>query len=255
MRLFATAVRMQLRLARSSPDTFLVCLTAPLLTVVFLAVSDSAGRTDLSPYAVVAPTLMSLWMLSLFTAGELISEERAIGTLEGLVAAPASLGVVVLGRLCAVTAIGLVAFAESWLTAGLVFGRWLALPHPVATLACLLVTGPATAATASILSSLFVLMPSARIVQNTLSYPFYLLSGVLVPVSHLPVWLRPAARVVFLSWSSDLLRDSLAPAPPAYLLPRLVVIVALGAAGAALGLALLHRVLTTVRRLGTLSHV
>ena len=107
MRLFATAVRMQLRLARSSPDTFLVCLTAPLLTVVFLAVSDSAGRTDLSPYAVVAPTLMSLWMLSLFTAGELISEERYLGTLEGLVAAPASMGVVVLGRLCAVTAIGL----------------------------------------------------------------------------------------------------------------------------------------------------
>ncbi|MYU25369.1 ABC transporter permease [Streptomyces sp. SID8352] len=255
MRLFLTAVRWQLLLARTSPDTLQVCLTAPLLTVVFLAVSESSGRPDLSAYAVVAPTLMSLWLLSLYTAGELIAEERAQGTLEGMVAAPASFGVVVLGRLCAVTAVGLVAFAESWLTAGVVFGRWLALPHPVATLACLLATGAATAATASILSPLFVLMPSARIVQNTLSYPFYLLSGVLVPVSEFPGWLRPVARTVFLSWSSDLLRDSLAPAPLPSVLPRLAAVLLLGAAGGLLGLVLLRRVLTTVRRLGTLSQV
>ncbi|UXY33133.1 ABC transporter permease [Streptomyces sp. HUAS TT20] len=255
MRLFVTAVRWQLLLARNSPDTLQVCLTAPLLTIVFLAVSESSGRTDLSAYGVVAPTLMSLWLLSLYTAGELIAEERALGTLEGMVATPAPLGVVVLGRLSAITAVGLVAFAESWLTAGLVFGRWLALPHPAAALACLLATGASTAATASVLSPLFVLMPSARTVQNTLSYPFYLLSGVLVPVSHFPGWLRPMARIIFLSWSSDLLRDSLAPTPLPSVLPRLTAILLLGAAGGLLGLALLRRVLTAVRRHGTLSQV
>ncbi|MEU8461256.1 ABC transporter permease [Streptomyces sp. NPDC029003] len=253
MRLFATAVRFQLRMARRSPHTVQVCLTAPLLTVVLLAVSDSSGRGDLSGFAVVAPTLMSLWLLALYTAGELISEERTQGTLEGLVAAPARLGVVVMGRLCAVTAVGLFAFAESWLTAGLVFGRWIAFPHPLVTAACVLATGLATAGTASVLSSLFVLMPSARIVQNTLSYPFYLLGGVLVPVSYLPQWLRPAARPVFLSWSSDLLRDSLAAPPVDSPLLRLAAIVLLGAAGAALGTVLLGRVLTTVRRQGTLN--
>ncbi|MFE5867718.1 ABC transporter permease [Streptomyces roseifaciens] len=253
MRLFLTAVRFQLRLARQSPDTVQVCVTAPLLTVVFLAISDSAGRADLSPYAVVAPTLMSLWLLALYTAGELINEERALGTLEGLVAAPARLGTIVAGRLCAVGAVGVVAFAESWLAAGLVFDRWLALPHPVLTAACVLATAWATAGTASILSSLFVLMPSARIVQNTLSYPFYLLGGVLVPVSALPSWLQPGSRAVFLSWSSDLLRDSLDPAAVPLAGLRLAVILALGTAGFGLGLVLLRRVLDRVRRLGTLS--
>jgi ABC-2 type transport system permease protein len=255
MSLFLTAVRFQLRLAWKSPDTVQVCVAAPLMTVLFMAISEQAGRGDLSGYAVVAPTLMSLWMLSLYTAGELINEERALGTLEGLVAAPSSLGVVVMGRLSAVTAIGLVSFAEAWLTSGLFFGHWPALPHPAITVACVLVTGLATAGTASILSSLFVLMPSARIVQNTLSYPFYLLGGVLVPVSVLPAWLRPASWVVFLSWSADLLRDSLGVGPVTHTLLRLAVIAALGAVGCAVGLHLLGRVLRRVRRLGTLAQV
>ncbi|MFE6739698.1 ABC transporter permease [Streptomyces tubercidicus] len=253
MRIFVTAVRFQLRLIRRSPDTIQVCVTAPLVTLVVMAISEHAGRADLSPYAVVAPTLMSLWLLALYTAGELISEERALGTLEGLVAAPVKLGTLVMGRLCAVTAVGMVAFAESWLMAGVAFGRWLALPHPWVTVACVLATGLATAGTASILSSLFVLMPSARIIQNTLSYPFYLLGGVLVPVSFLPDWLRPASQVMFLSWSADLLRDSLASGPTSHVVPRLAVILGLGAVGAAIGLFLLHRVIHRVRRIGTLS--
>ncbi|MFD8979491.1 ABC transporter permease [Streptomyces sp. NPDC059564] len=255
MRLFRTAVWFQLRLAWKSPDTVQVCLTTPLLTVLFLAISQHAGREDLSGYAIVAPTLMSLWLLSLYTAGELINEERALGTLEGLVAAPARLGVVVMGRMCAVTAVGVVAFAEAWLTGGLVFGRWLPLPHPGVTVACVLVTGLATAGTASILSSLFVLMPSARIVQNTLSYPFYLLGGVLVPVSVLPAWLRPASWAVFLSWSADLMRDSLGAPPVMHALPRLAVIAGLGAVGFGTGLVLLGWVLQRVRRIGTLAQV
>lgn len=245
---------LQLRLAARSPDTVQVCVTAPLFTVLFLSVSDHAGRTDLSGYAVVAPTLMSLWTLALFTAGQLISEERLNGSLEGLVAAPAPLGVVVIGRMCAITAVGLVSFGESWLTAGVVFGRWLDLPHPWVSAACVLATGLATAGTASVLSSLFVLMPSARIVQNTLSYPFYLLGGVLVPVSFLPDWLEPLSRAVFLSWAADLLRDGFAVAPPGDVLFRLTVIVGLGAAGFLVGLTLLERVVNRVRRLGTLTH-
>ncbi|WP_157777811.1 ABC transporter permease [Nocardia terpenica] len=243
----------QLRLAWKAPDTIQICATAPLLAVLFLAICDRAGRSDISGYAVVAPTLMSLWLLSLYTAGELISEERALGTLEALVAAPARLGVVVMGRLCAVAAVGPVAFGESWLTAGIVFGRWLPLPHPAMAIACVAVTGLATAGTASILSSLFVLMPSARIVQNTLSYPFYLLGGVLVPLSVFPFWLRPVSRGIFLSWSADLLRDCLGAAPITHALPRLAMIAVLGTGGFGCGLFLLKRVVDRVRRLGTLT--
>lgn len=254
MRLLLASALMQLRMSRTSPDTLQACVLAPLLTIVFLTISQYSGRASVAPFAVVAPTLMALWTTGLSTAGQMITNDRNLGTLESVLATPASLPVVLLGRMCAVTVMGLVAFAESWLAAGIVFGRWLAIPHPFVLLAVLAVTGLAEAGTAGLLSPLFVLTPSARTVQNTLSYPFYLLSGILVPITFLPGWLQPIGRVVFLSWSADLLRASLARPPVTELVPRLAVTLLLGAAGYAVGVVLLMRVLKAVRRSGTVVH-
>ncbi|CDR10625.1 ABC transporter permease [Streptomyces iranensis] len=253
MKLFLNGFVFQLRLARRSPDTFQVCATAPLLTVIFLAINKYTGAGDLTSFAVAAPTLMSLWMLALSTAGSALTEDRDLGTLEGQIAAPAPMELTFLGRMCSVVVVGLVAFAESWLVAGLLFGRWLPVPHPFVLTGCLLATAVATAGTAGLLAPLFVLTPSARTVQNTLSFPFYLLGGVLVPASSLPDWVQPASRAIFLSWCADLLRDSLA-APPVHLPAlRLLAVLALGAVGYGTGMVLLHRVIMRVRRAGTLS--
>ncbi|MDT8912746.1 ABC transporter permease [Amycolatopsis sp. PS_44_ISF1] len=254
IRHLGSAFLVQCRLARRQPDMLQVLVTTPLFTFVILAFTEAAHRPDLAAYGVVAPTLMALWTFALSTAGNIITDDRMLGTLEGQLAAPSSLFVTVLGRMCAVLLIGLAVFAEAWLTAGLTFGRWLAVPHPGVLAACVLVTGVATAGTASLLASLFVLTPSARTVQNTLTYPFYLLSGVLVPIGFLPDWLQPLARVVFLYWSADLLRDSLATPAVLDVLPRLGVMLGLGAVGYAVGMALLHRVVQHARRAGTLSH-
>ncbi|MFF3749496.1 ABC transporter permease [Streptomyces sp. NPDC002018] len=253
MRLFLNGFVFQLLLARRSPDTFQVCATAPLLTVVFLAINKYTGAGDLTSYAVAAPTLMSLWTLGLSIAGTALTEDRDLGTLEGQIAAPAPMGLTFLGRMCSVVVVGLVAFAESWLVAGVLFGRWLAIPHPFVLAGCLLATAAATAGTAGLLAPLFVLTPSARTVQNTLSFPFYLLGGVLVPAASLPVWVQPASRAVYLSWCADLLRDSLATAPVGRPVLRLLAVLVLGAAGYGVGMVLLHRVVLRVRRTGTLS--
>jgi ABC-2 type transport system permease protein len=250
---FLPAFRFQLSLVRRSPEAVQTWVTTPLLALAFAAVTEVAHRPDLAVYGVVAPTLMALWTTVLFAAGDMITSERDLGTLELLLSTPARLSVLVLGRLCAVASLNLAAFAESWLVTGVVAG-WVAVPHPAALAATLLVTGLAMAGTASVLSGLFVLMPSARTIQNTLSYPFYLLGGVLVPVSYLPGWLHPAGRLVFLSWSSDLLRAVMAPGPVQALGTRLAVIAGLGAAGYGAGTVLLARVLRRVRALGTLSH-
>ncbi|MCT9007391.1 ABC transporter permease [Streptomyces rhizosphaerihabitans] len=254
MSLFLVSLRFQLRLAPRSPGTLQVWATAPLFTAVFLSIAEHAGRTDLTSYAIVAPTLMGQWALALGIAGELITEERSQGTLEAMIATPCRLSVVVVGRICAVSLLGITAMAEAWLVAGLGFGRWIAVPHPFVLGAALLANAAAMAGTASILSSLFVLMPSARIVQNTLNYPLYLLSGVLVPLSTLPGWLRPFGRLVFLSWSADLFRDALDGAAVSGPAARIAVVALLGLSGYVIGALLLARVLRRVRRLGTLTH-
>ncbi|MFJ5991388.1 ABC transporter permease [Lentzea sp. NPDC092896] len=253
MRLFWSVARFQAVLASRAPDTVHVLVVAPLYTVVFLAISDHADRSDLAPYAVLAPVLMSLWSLALLTAGDLIRRERSRGTLEAMVATPASFAVVVIARITTVTMISLVSFAESWVVALLLFDTVIVIEHPVALVSCLLVSALAMAGTASAMAGLHVLVPTARTLQNTLTYPIYLLGGVLVPVSYLPEWLQPLSRLVFLSWSADLLRAALAPQPVTDLVPRLGAIAGLGAAGCAVGVVMIGRILRRVRYTGTLA--
>ncbi|GFZ94568.1 ABC transporter permease [Nesterenkonia alkaliphila] len=250
----AAGFRTQLRHMRGNADWMLSLITTPLLTMVFVSMFLYADRGELISYAVLAPGLMAMWSTALLTAGELISFERENGSLEGLLAAPAPFAAVLYGRIAAVTALSLVGFAEAWLVGSLMAGFPVPVAHPWALAAAVMVTVGAMTCWAAVMSSVFVLARSARIFQNSLSYPFFVLGGVLVPVSLLPVWVEVPARMVFLSWSSDLLRDAITPAPVEQLWLRLLVITALGAAGLALSLLLLDRALQRVKRTGRLTH-
>lgn len=246
--------RFELTVLRRSFGELVALVNAPMMTLIFLAITRHAGRDDLAPYAVLAPALIVLWTISLFVAGEIITRERQNGTLEGLVAAPAMFGAVITGRIVGVVLISLLGFAESWLAARLVFEVVVPIYDPVAFTVTLVVTAVAMAGTASVMAALFVLARSARTFQNSLNYPFYVLGGVMVPVSLLPSWVEPLSRVVFLSWSADLLRDALSPAGVPYLLPRLGTVLLLGLAGYALGLVLLRRAVDRLRRTGSLNY-
>lgn len=249
-----TGFRFQLQLLRRMFGDMVALVTAPMMTLVFLAITRHAGREDLAPYAVLAPALIALWMIALIIAGEIITRERENGTLEALIATPVPFAALITGRIGAVVLLSLLGFAESWLAAWLVFGVAVPIHHPVGFAAALLVTALAMAGTASVMSSLFVLARSARAFQNSLNYPFYVLGGVMVPVSFLPGWLEPVSRAVFLSWSADLLRDALTPAGIPYLLPRLGMVALLGLAGYAVGLVLLRRAVDRLRRTGAMGY-
>jgi ABC-2 type transport system permease protein len=229
--------------------------TIPLFAITFLAIVRHAGRDDLTAYAVMAPVLIALWALALLDSGEIVEGDRWQGVLEPAVAAPASFSLVVLGRVLAVTTIGLFAFVEVWLVARLVFGVWIDIEHPVTFLLTLAATAFAVSGTAVIMAALFVLSRTPRTFQNSLSFPFYVLGGVLVPVSFLPDWLEPVSRAIFLSWSADLLRDSLDPAAVDDVGVRLGIVVLLGAVGFTIGYALLARILHRARTEGSLGLV
>jgi ABC-2 type transport system permease protein len=253
MRTFLTGFRHQLRVIASDPDYVMPLITVPMFTLTFLAIVRHAGREDLASYALLAPVLIALWALSLFSSGEVIAEDRWEGTLEPAIAAPASFAAVVLGRIFAVTTVALISFAEVAVAAWLAFGVVIEVHHPAAFALTLAATAFAVSGTAVIMSALFVLSRSPRTFQNSLSFPFYVLGGVLVPVAFLPDWLEPLSSVVFLSWAADLLRASLSPEPIGDLAARLVTVVGLGAAGFAIGALLLRWILVRVRRDGSLA--
>ena len=252
-RTLVAGFKLQLRIVRSDPDFLMPLALVPFFTIAFLAIFRYAGRDDLTTYAVLAPVLIALWQLSLVTSGEIVADDRWLGTLELAIATPASFAVSVVGRVLAVTSIALLSFAEVWLIARLLFGIDIVFHHPLVFLVTLGATTLAMAGTALIMAALFVVTRSARTFQNSLSFPFYVLGGVLVPVSFLPDWLEPLAAVVFLSWASDLLRDSLQPAAVEDLAVRLSVVLALGTAGFLVGRYLLARLLRHVRQTGEVS--
>ncbi|AOS64013.1 ABC transporter permease [Actinoalloteichus hymeniacidonis] len=250
----AIGFRTQLQQMRGNPDWFLALFTAPLTTVVFVSIFQAGGRADLTSYGILAPALIALWAMALQTAGELIARERENGSLELLVAAPASFGIVLAGRIMAVISVSLVAFVESWVVGWVMTGSPVLIAHPLVFAVTVLVTAFAMAGTATVMASLFVLARSARTFQNSLSYPFFLLGGVVVPVDLMPEPVRLLARFVFLSWSSDLLRDTLDPGPVVAVAFRVGMVLVLGTAGFLLGGLLLGRILRRVRTTGSLAH-
>jgi ABC-2 type transport system permease protein len=200
------ATRLQLGLSRRDPQHLLVLVTTPLLSLIFMSISRSLHRQIDVSTAVVAPGLMGLWYAALDMSGVMISLDRWQGRLELLMAAPAGLAEVVFGRVLVITSIGSVTFGEAWLVASLFRGGPLPIAQPPLFIAVLALSALAMTATAALIGAFFTLSRVKYIIFSSLTYPVYILSGVLVPVTALPEWLRPVSRVIFLTYSADLLR-------------------------------------------------
>lgn len=251
MRAFLAGARIQLSFFRAYPDALIPFFTAPMFSVVFQLIFKHAGRQDLTGYAAIAPVFIALWWMALFNSGWTITIERWNGTIEMLVAAPSSFAAVIFGRITATTLAGIFSFAETWLVAR-AFGTSVHIAHGWAFVATILVTLAAMAGTAVAMASLFVLARNAVTFSNSASFPFYVLGGILVPVSVLPHWIRPVSSIVFLSWSADLLRAGLRPAPIHDFAFRLGMVGVLGACGLGVGAWAMHVILRRVRGTGEL---
>jgi ABC-2 type transport system permease protein len=253
MRAFFAGVRLEAQLIRASPDALIPFFTAPLFTIIFLSIVRNGGRHDLQPDALMAPVLMTLWWFALFHGGTLVTGDRWQGLLEWMLATPASLASVILGRITLIMTFGLVGFLEVWAVGKIVFGVSIPFEHPGALALTLLVTVFAMAGTAVAFASVFVLTRNPFTFTNSASFPFYVLGGVFVPIAILPGWIQPVSKGIFMSWSADLLRASLKPAPVHNEWARLGMVVLLGAISFLIGRLVLSRVLRRMRGSGELA--
>ena len=252
LRTVLSAIRAQIQMSQRDIESFFPLLTIPVASLVSLAILQQAGRPNLAGYALVAAVLMSIGQMGFFVGSEILANEREGQTLELIVASPTEYYVPLLARITILSALGILGFLESWLIARLVFGIPVWIYHPWIMGVTLLLTIFAASVTSLITSTVYCFGKTTRTYQNALAGPLYLLSGVLVPVTFLPGFVRPISRLIFLSWSADLLRDSLAPTAPEGVAFRFAAIFALGLIGAAVGWRLFSRMLDHLRREGTL---
>lgn len=238
---------------RRTFDELQAFVLAPLFTLIFVGLVAGAGRRDLIADAALGAVLVSLWNICVQVGGNIIDSERGEGTFESLSTTPAPVRAVIFGRVTAIVLISLLVLPEVWLVTAAVFGETVTVPHPVVFAVGVLLLAVGLHGAANLVAGLFVLARTSLIFQNALTYPLFVLGGLLVPVRLLPAGLQPPSRLVFLSWGSELLHTALRPAdPPHVVLPRLAGLAVTAVLTCVAGQVLLGRIIERARTRGTL---
>jgi ABC-2 type transport system permease protein len=252
LRVIAATAHTQFRLMSRNIEDVLPIIVMPLQTLVAMAILVESGRTDLAGYALSASLLFTVGQMGFFISSEIVSNDRNNQLMELLVATPAPYVVILATRTLILSSLGLFGFVEGWLIAYVVFGIAVPIPHPEILAITLAATALAGGGTAVLTATLFSLSRNTRSLQNAANGPFYLLGGILVPVTFLPVWLQPLSPLIFFYWSANLVRDSLQEATPQNVALRLAILLGLGIAAAIGGGVVMTRMLDRLRHDGRL---
>jgi len=244
---------MQLILAFRTPNYWMAIITTVPQVVIFLSVIEAFERPDLITNALMAPILMTIWSTSLWTGGSVMRDDRWRGLLEMHAAAPQPYGLVVAARVGAVIVLSLLVIPVTLATAILTYGVEIEVDHPGLLTVTMILTALAVIGSGIIFSSMTILSRAAVTFQAAASYPFLLLGGVFVPLELLPDWVQPLGRLVFLSWASDLVRDSVSSGVVDDVAFRIGALILLGGIGFFVGQGLVRVVLNKVRVSGEIS--
>jgi ABC-2 type transport system permease protein len=201
-------------------------------------------------YASLGASVMGIWSATSTSASGAIQQQRWLGTLELLVAAPANFALVMLPLTVAMSTIGLYSMVATLAWGHFVFGVDIQLVHPLLFVLAVPATIASIGAVGFLLSVAVVRYRTAWALGNALEYPVWLVCGFLVPLSLLPAWVRPVSWGLAPTWGVRAIRESAVGGSP---LPDLLICVAIGAACVAVGFALVEVLLRAARRTASLS--
>jgi ABC-2 type transport system permease protein len=201
-------------------------------------------------YASLGASVMGVWSATSTSASSAIQQQRWLGTLELLVAAPANFALVMLPLTVAMSTIGLYSMIATLAWGHFVFGVSFHLAHPLLFVLAVPATIAAIGAAGFLLSVAVVRYRTAWALGNALEYPVWLVCGFLVPLALLPGWVRPISWVLAPTWGVRAIRES---ALGGSALPHLLICVGIGAAYVVVGFALVEVMLRAARRTASLS--
>ena len=237
-------------LARSSFNT-LLGIVYPLFFATVAFFMFRAGD-DPKPllYASLGAAVMGVWGTTSTAAGGSLAQQRWHGTLELLMAAPASFGLILLPTTIAMASIGIYSMASTLLWGWLVFGIELTIESPVAFVLAIPATVVSIGALGFLLAVAFVRFRQAWALGNMLEYPVWLVSGFLVPLSLFPGWVKPISWALAPTWGINAIRDA---ALGGSAWPDIALALGLGAAYVLIGIVLVNRALYAARAKATLA--
>ncbi|HEX4815171.1 MAG TPA: ABC transporter permease [Nonomuraea sp.] len=195
--------------SRMSGVTAGVVQPAVFMTVTMLAAGPGAagGRTA------IGCGLLGLWGAIVWKFGLVLRQERQRGILPGIVSRPAGLVVVLVGKSLGTVLRSVTLTVVTVAVVAALAGHPVRVAAPVPFAAAALATLVSAGALGLLLCSVFLLARSAVRIAETLTYPVFILGGLLVPTSLLPDWAERLSTVVSLRWAAELLLDAAAGRP------------------------------------------
>jgi len=203
LRVIAASFKMQAK-ERATNQFFVGTLL--ILPVIFTVLSVSTyiygGKADFGLYAVIGAGMMGVWNANLWTSGRIVEGERRGGTLSMLVAAPTPFPVVLVGKSLSNAVASLISMAMTFATGLIAFRLPLDIENPFAFIVSLLLTLAAMTSFGLVLGSFFVLTRNAGAFIEVTNYPIFILSGLMFPLTILPLWLRPLSVTLVSMWGN-----------------------------------------------------
>ncbi|GAG12065.1 unnamed protein product, partial [marine sediment metagenome] len=175
-------------------------LLFPAVLILAVYLKDRTG------YLAVAPGIIGMTLLfgNTSMAAIVITFEKRTGTLERLLLAPLGTRTIVLGKALSAAAYGIATSVV--LTAGLVVLLGMPLARPGIFVVGLLL-GTGTFSLMGIVASVIVKeVFEAMTLMNFFRFPLLFISGVFIPLSEMPGWIRPAAYLSPLTHVVELIR-------------------------------------------------
>ena len=214
IRLIAVGALLHAKQLSRSPFEIAINLVVPIVQATLAVyLFRAGGQSPRLLDAAVGAGMMGVWSSVLFGSGGAIQNQRWQGTLEMIMLAPRRPVLVLLPITIATAITGTYAMLATLIWGRLLYGIRLDFAHPVAFVVaaplCILSLGMF----GLLLAATFVLLRNANALANTLEYPVWLVSGMLVPLTVLPAWTSPIAAVLPTTWAARALREATSGGP------------------------------------------
>jgi ABC-2 type transport system permease protein len=176
-----------------------------IFTIISVGTYLYGKKPDLGLFAVIGTGLISIWNNNLFTSGQIIRGERRTGTLSLILATPTSLFVILLGKSFANAITSVLAMGITFLTGMLAYRLPIGIADPLIFVIGLVLVVISITCLGLVFGSLFILTRNAGEFVSVANFPVYILSGLSVPLTVLPLWTRPLSNLLTPTWGNALL--------------------------------------------------
>ena len=188
---------------------------ATLGFLLFHSGGETAGQTLL--YVALGSGMMGVWSTTLFGCGGAIAWQRWEGTLELLVSAPSRYDYILAGQTFGAVVLGFYGIVATLAWGALLFGMPIQATFPLILPLSIAAAVVALGSLGMLIATSFVLYRHANALSNLLEYPIWLIAGLLVPVTTLPLWVQAIGWLLAPKWGMDAIREAAIGSSPPWL--------------------------------------